>query len=136
VSGETDLGRLLRALVPHLDDRIFAFGVIPHGRALPAGLSAIGTVEEDEGLTVIAPLDQLAAAAIEHSGPLAKISLTVHSSLEAVGLTAAVSAALAHAGISANVVAGYFHDHIFVPWDRREDAVTELRALSAGKTPI
>jgi hypothetical protein len=132
VSGETDLGRLLRGLKPYLDDRIFAFGTIPHGRPLPASLSMIGTVEEDEGLTVIAPLDQLAAAAIEHSGPLAKISLTVHSSLEAVGLTASVSAALADAGISANVVAGYFHDHIFVPWDRRDQAIAVLGRLAAN----
>jgi len=56
--------------------------------------------------------------------------LTVHSSLDAVGLTAAFSTALAQAGIGCNVLAGRYHDHILVPHNRREDAVAALRALS------
>ncbi len=62
--------------------------------------------------------------------PWARISLTLHSDLAAVGLTAAFAAALAAAGISANVVAGFYHDHIFVPWERRGDAMEALHALS------
>ena len=57
------------------------------------------------------------------TGEWARIFLGVHSSLEAVGLTAVLSSRLAEAGISANVVAGLFHDHLFVPWDRREEAI-------------
>lgn len=56
--------------------------------------------------------------------------MMVHSSLEAVGMTAAMATALTRAGISANVVAAYHHDHVFVPWTRREDAVAALRALT------
>ena len=59
-----------------------------------------------------------------------RITLTVHSSLEAVGLTASISAALAAEGISANVVAAYFHDHVFVPEERADDALAALRKLA------
>jgi hypothetical protein len=62
----------------------------------------------------------------------ARITLNVHSSLAAVGLTAAVSQALAGAGIPANIVAAACHDHVFVPWDRRADALAILHRLSAG----
>ena len=80
-------------------------------------------VREAEGLTLIRP---------DPAGNWARISLGVHSSLDAVGLTAALSARLAEAGISANIVAGLHHDHIFVPWDRRHDA---LAALSGPPDP-
>jgi hypothetical protein len=60
------------------------------------------------------------------------ISLTIHSSLAAVGLTAAIASALAEQGISANVVAAYFHDHLFVPWEQRLQAMAVLSALAAG----
>jgi len=63
----------------------------------------------------------------EPTGEWARISLGVHSSLEAVGLTAILSARLAEAGISANIVAALHHDHIFVPWDRRDEALAALR---------
>ncbi|SJL84053.1 hypothetical protein VPAL9027_02033 [Vibrio palustris] len=59
-----------------------------------------------------------------------QITRTVHSSLEAVGITAAVSFTLACANISANVIAAYYHDHIFVPSDHTEQAVRTLHALS------
>jgi hypothetical protein len=135
MSGERDLGRLLRGLAPSLDDTPFAFGVLPKGAELPRTIRLIGLFEEDEGTTLIAPLADLSAAGIEHSAAMAKISLKVHSSLEAVGLTAAIAAALAEAGISANIVAAYYHDHVFVPWDRREEALSRLRALSTGEAP-
>ena len=67
---------------------------------------------------------------IRSGTPFARITLTVHSALEGVGLTAAVAGALAQAGIACNVVAGYHHDHLFVPWDRREEALAILQRLS------
>ena len=80
-------------------------------------------IREDEGLTSICPDDE---------GQWARISLEVHSSLEAVGLTAVISSRLAQEGISANIVAGGLHDHLFVPWDRREEALALLRRLDSG----
>jgi hypothetical protein len=78
-------------------------------------------VREDEGIIAIRATP---------SGEWARISLGVHSSLEAVGLTAAFSRALAAADISANVVAGLHHDHIFVQWERREQALRVLQAFA------
>ena len=56
--------------------------------------------------------------------------LQVHSALSAVGLTATVSRVLAEAGISANVIAGFTHDHLYVPYDRADDAVGTLATLA------
>jgi hypothetical protein len=76
-------------------------------------------VREDEGFTLIRP-----------GKGWARITLTVHSSLAGVGLTARVAAVLAAQGIAANLVAGFHHDHLFVPWARREEALAMLRSLS------
>lgn len=66
----------------------------------------------------------------------ARITLTVHSSLAAIGLTAAVSQALAAGGIPANIIAAFHHDHIFVPWDRRAEALAVLHRLAAGQEAL
>lgn len=89
----------------------------------PNGLTPLATFAEDEGLTLVAMVGELAAHAIAHQPGFARISLGLNSALEGVGLTAAVSAALADAGISCNMIAAYHHDHLFVPWDRREEAL-------------
>ena len=125
--GEEDLQTLLRHMEPVLSPE-------PHGYALiygpvPDGLHPFVVVAEAEGMTVIATGAALTETGIDPGKPFARLSLTIHSSLDAVGLTAAIAAALAAEGISANVVAGYHHDHIFVPWDRRDDALAALKAL-------
>ena len=97
---------------------------------MPAGVEPFATVREAEGLTVVLPRDDADRAGLPYDGELALITLRVHSALDAVGLTAAVSAALAARGISANVIAGLHHDHVFVPADRAQDAIDALEALS------
>ena len=82
---------------------------------------AFALIREEEGITAIRASSE---------GGWARISLEVHSSLMAVGLTAALSSALADAGVSANIVAALRHDHIFVPWDRREEAMHCLQSLA------
>lgn len=129
MAGETDLAILLAGLEPVLDAKPFGYAVLPHGQGLPAGLVPFALVREAEGLTVIAELDALASAGIAVEGRWARITMTVHSGLDAVGMTAAMASALTARGISANVVAGYYHDHLFVPWARRDDAVAALDAL-------
>jgi len=127
MTGETNLTKLLSAMRPVLADVPYSFGVLPEGASLPG---AFALIREDEGMTVIAPLDLLTGAGIAHQGRWARISLEVHSALSAVGLTAAVATALTHEGISANVVAGYHHDHFFVPADRAQDAMAVFAKLS------
>lgn len=63
----------------------------------------------------------------------ARVTLSVHSALAAVGLTAAVADVLAARAIPANVVAGYYHDHIFVPYKQRFDALDALQSLAVTK---
>tara|TARA_R110002124_G_scaffold157179_2_gene324220 strand:+ start:167 stop:553 length:387 start_codon:yes stop_codon:yes gene_type:complete len=128
MTGETDLTKLLRTMCPVLAATPYSFGLLPEGASLPG---AFALIREDEGTTVIAPLEVLRAAGIAHQGPWARISLTVHSALTAVGLTAAVATALTREGISANVVAGYHHDHFFVQAGRAQDAMAVFARLSA-----
>ena len=96
--------------------------------ALP--ISPLGFFREKEGVTVILPRADADQAGLSYAGTFAWITLTVHSSLEAVGLTAAFSRALAEVGISCNVVAAFYHDHLFVPVADAERALAALRALS------
>lgn len=122
VVGETDLSRLLAGLSPTLAPRPRAIRTQPHG--MPAPASAIMLFREEEGTTVIAEEDAAEPA-------WAQISLRIHSSLEAIGMMAAISAKLTRHGIPCNAVSAYYHDHIFVPWARRIDAMEALQALAA-----
>ena len=115
----SDLAGMLAGMAPVLDARGWAF-VLVDGAA-PG--DAFALIREDEGTTAIVPQD---------SGDFARITLTVHSALDGVGLTAAVATALAARGIACNVVAGFHHDHLFVPRERAEEAVRALAALSKG----
>lgn len=125
---ETDLGVLLRSMEPVLHPEPYGYGVWAGGAL---AFQPFATMAEDEGLTVVAELAELQAVGIV-SERWARISLTVHSDLAAVGLTAAFAGALGREGISCNVIAGYHHDHLFVPWDQREDALAALRGLSGA----
>jgi hypothetical protein len=97
---------------------------------MPAGVDAAATVREDEGLTVVLSRPDADRLGLTYDFVAAWITLTVDSSLAAVGLTAAVSGVLTDAGISANVIAGFTHDHLFVPVDRADDAMRALRGLA------
>lgn len=129
MAGEEDLGKLLATMQPELQPGAFVFATI-EGGDIPAGLEPIGTFREAEGTTLILPSDDAGHPAILASKPMRQITLTVHSSLEAVGLTAAFATELSLHGISANVVAGYYHDHIFVAAGDAETAVAALNRLS------
>jgi uncharacterized protein len=123
----TDIEVLLREMQPRLRPGEFVYCSLPGGdMAQSAALSPIGLFAEDEGLTLILRRETADANGLAYGPVLRCITLTVHSALEAVGLTAAVATALTRHGISANVVAAYHHDHIFVP---AEDAERALAAL-------
>lgn len=129
MAGEEDLGKLLATMQPVLQPSEFVFATIA-GHDIPSGLDPIGTFREAEGLTLILPAHDAGHPDITASKPLRQITLTVHSSLEAVGLTAAFATELTRHGISANVVAGYYHDHIFVGADDAENALSALKTLA------
>jgi len=113
---------------PVLHAGIYAYCVVPHGVDITA-LSPVTTVSESEGLTLVLPEEQAIHASLPVLFRAAWITLTVHSDLQAIGLTAAFASALGEAGISCNVVAGAFHDHIFVPVEQAHQAVAALKAL-------
>lgn len=131
MTGESNLQILLRDMAPSLFESPYAYVCLPAGVGIPAGVVPFATIAEAEGLTLIAPAEDLTRAGVAPGPDWARISLTVHSDLSAVGLTAAFATALARQGISANVVAGLYHDHLFVPWDRRQDALAALKALAS-----
>jgi len=118
--GETDLKRMLAALAPAVDARRFSF-VLAGGAVLDS--NAFALIREDEATTLVR---------VGPEGEWARITLKIHSSLSSVGLTAAITAALADRGIPANVIAASFHDHLFVPWNKRDEALGALHALSRG----
>jgi len=122
-----DLALLLSSLRPQLQDGEYVFCSITNG-VLPTGAHPVVTVREAEGLTVVLPAGEAAAAQLQATFRCAWIILAVSSALDAVGLTAAVAGALTADGIACNVVAGFHHDHLFVPV---EDAGAALRALEA-----
>jgi hypothetical protein len=129
--GETDLGRLLAGLDPELHEGEYVFATLP-ARTLPVGVEPVMTFEENEGRTLVLPREQAESAGLRAEFPSAWITLRIHSSLEAVGMMAAIATALANAGISCNAISAFYHDHIFVPWERADDAVSLLRELGSG----
>lgn len=126
MAGETDLERLLIDLAPALMPETYVFAQTDE-RSPPG---AIMTFREAEGMTVVMTQEQAAAAGLKATFPSRLITLRVHSSLEAVGFLAAILPKLAAEKIAVNAVAGYCHDHLFVPQDRAEDAMRVLRELT------
>ncbi len=132
MTGITDLEVLLREMRPNLRPDEYVYCSVPAGDVSWLSLSPLGYFREDEGQTLILEREAADKAGLTYGPVMRCITLTVHSALEAVGLTAAVAVALTRHGISANVVAAYHHDHIFVP---AQDAERALAAL-AEATPI
>ncbi|MDX6348924.1 MAG: uncharacterized protein QOF84_3714 [Streptomyces sp.] len=128
--GERDLTKLLSGMQPQLNAGRYVFTTVPDSREVPGGVRPVATVAEDEGLTLVVPQEEADRAGLGYDYVAAWITLRVHSALDAVGLTGAFATALAEAGLSCNVVAGFHHDHLFVPYEQAEQAVEILKALS------
>lgn len=127
MSGEKNLQKLIATMTPVLTDHEYIFGALNNVTTEQLlSLDPIGTFKEKEGMTVILLKNKADEEGIDYSGVFRCITLSVHSSLDAVGLTAAVSTKLTQVNISANVVAAYYHDHIFVA---AQDADRALGAL-------
>lgn len=125
----SDLATLLRRLEPVLQPGVWVYATLPAGAEIGA-LRPLATFLEVEGLSLIVAEEQALAAGLPILLRCAWLTLTVHSDLAAVGLTAAVATALADAGISCNMVAAAHHDHIFVPAAAGEEALAVLRRIA------
>lgn len=134
MSGEKPISALLRGMSPVLNEGDFVFCTVADASAL-LGTDVLGTFREKEGFTVIIERERADALGLEYNFVAAWITLTIHSALDAVGLTAAFATALGKAGISCNVIAAFYHDHIFVAKDDAAKAIDVLQALSrAGES--
>jgi hypothetical protein len=124
------LRQILASMSPKLHSHAVVYCSVPYDQDVSA-LAPIVTVREEEGLTLVLPEAQARTAQLVVMYRAAWITLTVHSDLHAVGLTAAVATELAADGISCNVVAGAFHDHLFVAWEDGERALVALKRLQS-----
>ena len=129
----SDLATLLSQMRPELQSGRYAFVTLPLGCSLDQN-RIVASIREPEGLSVIMAEEDAADLGLPVAFIAAWITLTVHSDLAAVGLTAAFSTALGQAGISCNVVAGVHHDHLFVPAGQEQKAMQVLHALQQAAT--
>lgn len=126
MSGEKDLQTLLKSMKPKLNDGEFVFCRIEESNTID--LNEIEMFfREEEAITVILKKEKAAKLNIECAVVMSWITLSVHSSLEAIGLTSAFSKALSDHEISCNVVAAFYHDHIFV---NKRDAEKAMQILN------
>jgi len=130
MSGITDLDELLRSICPKLTGAECVFVTVPGKLKDYVELNPVATFMEPQGLTLVLEQSVAEKAGLAFATSYRQITLTVHSSLDAVGLTAAVASQLALKGISANVIAAYYHDHIFVQARHAQAAISALEELS------
>ena len=130
MSGERDLDILLQGMKPEMQEGVFVFCTLPEGKPISASLKPVHIFHEREGTAFVVRREEAEAAGLPYQFASRLITLTVHSSLEAVGFLAAITAPLAKAGISVNAVSAFYHDHLFVPVERAEDALLLLQKLA------
>jgi uncharacterized protein len=130
MQGETNLSNLIKNMQPILNEGQYVFCTVSSKKDLDFD-KIIHFFKEKEGFTIVVEKGYADEKGYVYSSVFAWITLLVHSSLDAVGLTAAFSNALAEHQISCNVVAGFYHDHIFVQQELAQKAVAVLRELSS-----
>lgn len=126
MGGESNLKNLIRGMKPKLHSVEYVFTSQPTLKNIPL-TSITGLFKENEGTTLIMEKSEADALGLPYEYVASMITLTIHSSLDAVGLTAVFSSELAKHGISCNVIAAYYHDHIFV---NKNDGQRATRILS------
>lgn len=129
MSGEINLKALLKTLKAKLVDGTYVFVTIDPEEE-PSGLSARMRFNEAEGLTLIVLKSEAEVHNLAYEFPSRMITLDVHSSLEAVGFMAVIATELAKENMGVNPVSGFYHDHIFVPEGREEDALKVLERIA------
>lgn len=130
MTAERTLSRLLAGLAPVLDPETYVFVTLAD-RSPPETISPLMLFQEAEGLTLIIPLHAARAHGLDYSFACRRITLEIHSALEAVGLIAYISDSLAKAGIATNPVSAFFHDHLFVPETHARRALEILEEISS-----
>ncbi len=133
MSGETNLKTLLAGLSADLVDGVYVFSTIPEN-ALPMDLSPRMMFQEAEGTTLVLLKSEAEKFGLPFDFPSRMITLNIHSSLEAVGFMARIATELAKHNMGVNPVSAFYHDHLFVPEGREEEALRVLNQLASGET--
>jgi uncharacterized protein len=128
--GEGNLNTLLQNMMPEMHEGVFVFCSISEDKEIPTTLRPVHIFREREGTAFIIRREEAEAAGLPYQFASRLITLTVHSSLEAVGFLAAITGRLAGAGISVNAVSAFHHDHLFVPEHRADEALRHLQNMS------
>ncbi|MGY5859719.1 MAG: ACT domain-containing protein [Candidatus Thorarchaeota archaeon] len=128
--GYKELSYLLKNMEPTHVAGSYVFATVPEETLETLGSAPRLVFREDEAITVIVSKEIADEHSLSFASVWAMITMTVHSDLEAVGFLAKITSVLAEAGITANTVSAFYHDHLFVPEDRVQDALTLLRNLS------
>lgn len=131
MSGETELNTLIRSMKAELVEGLFVF-VTLSDRSIPDGLTPKMCFQETEGTTLIMLKTEAEEYGLPYEFPCRMITLNIHSALEAVGFIARIATELADHSMGVNPVAGFYHDHLFVPDGRETDALAVLDELAAS----
>ena len=129
MTGETNLSELLRTLSATLVDGVFVFATVQDG-SVPGDINPCMMFREAEGVTLILLKSEAEEHGLAYEFPCRMITLQVHSSLEAVGFMARIATELARHDMGVNPVSGFFHDHLFVPEGREQEALQVLDRLA------
>jgi hypothetical protein len=130
MTGETELKKLLGTMTPELLPGVHVFTRLAPEVPVPDTLEPVMLFREREGTTLIVLEDQARAAGLEALFRCRMVTLNIHSSLEAVGFLAAITTRLAAVGMGVNPVSAFYHDHLFVPVERADDAMAILVKLA------
>jgi hypothetical protein len=136
MSGERNLATLLRSMKPEMQEGVFVFCTLSAGHEISQHLKPVHIFHEREGTAFVVRHEEAERLGLPHRFVSRLITLTVHSSLETVGFLAAVTAPLAQAGISVNAVSAFYHDHLFVPVERAEEAMRILQGLAEDQAAL
>ena len=130
MAGETNLDRLISAMSAVLDPGLYVFVTVPDYQSLTVSAPRM-VFREAEGTTYILLHSEAEALGLKYEFPCRMITLNIHSSLEAVGFMARIATELAKHEMGVNPVSGFYHDHLFVPDGREDDAMRVLRGMAA-----